>query len=204
VGHSEGIMRPLMLALGATLLVGVPALIALGPVLLLAQVQPQELKQHWVTATGLDFATLLFGLAAVLLIGLIGAALGVGFATRAQRRRERQSEEGRMAPENARQVALARWIEDGRQLFNIWQERVERFDELQGRLAAMALEINQLGSRIDGLRAENLHLNQEGEALLLERDQLRSIFARIGELIQRASEARRGPAGGATAPEGGP
>jgi hypothetical protein len=40
---------------------------------------------------------------------------------------------------------------------------------------------------------------------LLERDQLRSILARIGELIQRASEARRGPAGEATAaPEVGP
>jgi hypothetical protein len=39
---------------------------------------------------------------------------------------------------------------------------------------------------------------------LLERDQLRSILARIGELIQRASEARRRPAGEATAPEGGP
>src|SRR5258707_15801027 len=75
VGHSEGIMRPLMLALGATLLVGVPALIALGPVLLLAQVQPQELKL-WFTATGLDFAPLLFGLPAVL---LIGAALDVVF-----------------------------------------------------------------------------------------------------------------------------
>ena len=200
MGHSEGIMRPLMLALGATPLVGVPALIALGPVLLLAQVQPQELK-HWVTATGLDFAPLLFGLAAVL---LIGAALGVVFATRAQRRRARQSEESRIAPENAREVALARWIEEGRQLFNIWQERVERFDELQGRLAAMAQEIGQLSSRIDGLRAENLHLSQEGEALLLERDQLRSILARIGELIQRASEVRRGPAGEATAPEVGP
>ena len=200
VGHSEGIMRPLMLALGATLLVGVPALIALGPVLLLAQVQPQELK-HGVTATGLDFAPLLFGLAAVL---LIGAALGVVFATRAQRRRERQSEEGRMAPKNAREVALARWIEEGRQLFNIWQERVERFDELQGRLAAMAQEIGQLSSRIDELRAENRHLSEQGEALLLERDQLRSVLARIGELIQRASEARRGPAGEATAPEVGP
>ena len=200
MGHSEGIMRMLMLVLGAPPLVGVPALIALGPVLLLAQVQPQELK-HWVTATGLDFATLLFGLAAVL---LIGAALGVVFAMRAQRRRERRSEEGRMAPENAREVALARWIEEGRQLFNIWQERVERFDELQGRLAAMAQESGQLSSRIDGLRAENRHLSQEGEALLLERDQLRSILARIGELIQRASEVRRGPAGEATAPEVGP
>jgi len=194
-------MRPLMLALGATLLVGVPALIALGPLLLLAQVQPQEVKQHWVTATGLDIATVLLGLAAVF---LIGAALGVVFATRAQRRWERQSEKGRMAPENAREVALARWIEEGRQIFNIWQERVERFDELQGRLAAMAQEIGQLSSRIDGLRAENRHLSEEGEALLLERDQLRSILARIGELIQRASEARRGPAGEATAPEVGP
>jgi hypothetical protein len=157
--------------------------------------------KHWVTATGLDFATLLFGLAAVF---LIGAALGVVFAVRAQRRRNRRSEEGRMAPENAREVALARWIEEGRQLFNIWQERVERFDELQGRLAAMAQEIGQLSSRIDGLRAENLHLSQEGEALLLERDQLRSILARIGELIQRANEARRGPAGEAAAPEAGP
>ena len=200
MGHSEGIMRPLMLALGATPLVGVPALIALGPVLLLAQVQPQELK-HWVTATGRDFATLLLVLGAGL---LIAAALGVVFAVRAQRRRERQSEEGRMAPENTREVALARWIAEGRLLFNSWQDRVERVDELQGRLAAMAQEIGQLSSRIDGLRAENLHLSQEGEALLLERDQLRSILARIGELIQRASEARRGPAGEATAPEGGP
>ena len=194
-------MRPLMLALGATLLVGVPALIALGPVLLLAHVQPQEVKQHWVTATGLDFATVLFGLAAVL---LIGGALGVVFATRAQRRRERQSEEGRMAPENAREVALARWIEEGRQLFNSWPEKVERFDERQGRLAAMTQEIGQLGGRIDGLRAENLHLSQAGEARLLERDQLRSILARISELIQRASEARRVPAGETTAPEVGP
>ena len=192
MGHSEGIMRPLMLALGATPLVGVPALIALGPVLLLAQVQPQGLK-HWVTATGLDFATLLFGLAAVL---LVGAALGVVFAMRAQRRRERRSDEGRMAPENAREVALARWIEEGRQLFNLWQERVERLDELQHRLAATALEIDQL-------RAHVIYLSQEGEAILLERDQLRSVLARIGELIQRASEVRPGAVGGAT-PEVGP
>ena len=75
MGHSEGIMRPLMLTLGATLLVGAPALIALDPVLLPAQVRSQELK-HWITATGLDTVTLLFGLVAVL---LIAAALGVVF-----------------------------------------------------------------------------------------------------------------------------
>ncbi len=67
----------------------------------------------------------------------------------------------------------------------------------------MAQEIGQLSSRIDGLRAENLHLSQEGEALLLERDQLRAVLARIGELIQRAGE-RRPPAAGEASPEVGP
>jgi TolA-binding protein len=177
-------MRPLMLTRGATFLVGAPALIALGPVFLPAQVHSQELK-CWVIVPGLDTVTLLFGLAAVL---LVAAALGVGFAARA-RRRDRQSQEGRVAPENAPEVALARWIAEGRQLFAFWQERVERLDELQGRLAAMAQEIDQL--------------RQEGEALLLERDHLRSILARIGELIQRASEVRPGAVGGA-APEVGP
>jgi hypothetical protein len=128
VGHSEGIMRqimrPLMLTLGATLLVAAPALIALDPILLPAHVQSQELK-HWITASGLDTGTLLVGLAAVL---LLAAALGMVFATRAQRGRERQSQEGRMAPENAHAVALARWIEEGRQLFTLWQARVETLD----------------------------------------------------------------------------
>jgi hypothetical protein len=60
----------------------------------------------------------------------------------------------------------------------------------------MALEIDQL-------RAQVISLSREGEALLLERDQLRSILVRIGELIQRASEARPGATEG-TDPEVGP
>ena len=192
MGHSEGIMRPLMLSLGATLLVGAPALIALDPVPLSAQVQSAELKP-WITATGLDTATLLFGLAAAL---LLAAVLGVAFARRVQRRRERQTAEGRMDPENAYEVPMACWIEEGRQLFTLWQERVERLDELQGRLAASAREIDQL-------RAQIIHLSREGEAFMLERDHLRSILARIGELIQQASEVRPGAIGG-PAPEGGP
>jgi hypothetical protein len=189
-------MRPLMLTLGATLLIAALALIALDPLLLPAQVQSQELKEslkHWITATGLDTVTLLFGLAAVL---LLAAALGVVFATRTRRRRERQSEEGHIAPETPRALVMARWIEEGRQLFTLWQERVERLDELQHRLTATALEIDQL-------RAHVIYLSQEGEAILLERDQLRSVLARIGELIQRASEVRPGAIGGAT-PEVGP
>jgi hypothetical protein len=191
VGHSEAIMRPLMLSLGAPVVVGVPALIALDPVLLPAPVHSQELP-YWLTETGLDTVTLLFGLAAVL---LVAAVLGVVFATRAQRRRDRQSAEGRMAPENVPEISMARWIEEGRQLFDLWQKSVERLDELQSRLAATALEIDQL-------RAQVIHLSQEGETLLVERDYLRSILARIGELVQRASEIRAG-ASGAAAPEGG-
>jgi uncharacterized protein HemX len=141
----------------------------------------------WITGTGLDSPTLLFGLAAVLLIAVV---LGLVFATRTRRRRERQSEESPVAPENAHAVALGQWIEEGRQLFNLWQERVERRDELQGRFAAMALEIDQL-------RAHVTYLSQEGEALWLERDQLGSVLVRIGELIQR------GPlAGGPPKPPG--
>jgi uncharacterized protein HemX len=147
--------------------------------------------KDWITQTGLDAPMLLFGLAALL---LIATAVGMVFATRLRRRWERQREERRVAPENAH--AMARWIEEGRQLLNLWRERVERLDELQGRLAAMALEIDQL-------RAQVISLSREGEALLLERDQLRSILVRIGELIQRASEARPGATEG-TDPEVGP
>ncbi len=107
------------------------------------------------------------------------------------RRRERQKEESRMAPETAHAVALAQWIEEGRQLFSLWQERVERGDELQGRLAAMALEIDQLRARVT-------YLSQDGEALWLERDQLGSIVVRIGDLVRRASEVRPGVVGGTT------
>jgi hypothetical protein len=147
--------------------------------------------KDWITGTGLDAAALLLGLAAVL---LVAAAVGMVFATRTHRRWERQREESRVAPENAH--AMARWIEDGRQLLSLWRERVERLDELQGRLAAMAREIDQL-------RAQTIYLRQEGEALLLERDQLRSVLVRIGELIQRASEIRPGAIQG-TDPEVGP
>lgn len=158
--------------------------------------------QNWVATISSDPATILFVAAAVL---LIAATIGVVFATRAQRRRERQSAKG--TSENPDEAAIAHWVEDGRQLFSLWQERVERLAELQSRLAAMAHEIELLKTqvrRVDELRAENLRLVEENEAFRFEQDQLRAVVARIGELVQRASEARRGPAGEATAPEVGP
>lgn len=161
-----------------------------------------EQVRGWTTAIASDPAAVLFAVAVALLILVLLAAL---FAARA-RRRERQRERERLARERVDEVPVGRWVEEGRRLLNHWQERIERLDELQSRLAAMAQEVGQLKaqvSRMDELRAENLRLSQETEALSLERDQLRGVLARIGELIQRASETRPRPAGDA-APGGGP
>ena len=128
------------------------------------------------------------------------------FGMRAQRRRDRQSSEDPVAVENAHELTIARWVEEGQRLFNVWQQRVAHMTELQARLDAMAQEMDQLRaqvSRIDDLHAENLRLSQQGEVLLLEQERLRSMLARIGELAQRAREARPGAAG-ETAPDLGP
>ena len=162
-----------------------------------------ELKD-WIARTELqlDPLTLLLWLVTVLIV----FAVGMAFGRRAQRRRERQSEVRDIIPENADQVPIARWIEEGKQLFNLWQERVAQVTELQSRLDAMAQEIDHLRAQvgqIDDLRTECLRLSEAGEALLLERDQLRSILGRITELAQRASQIRPG-ATGEMAPEVGP
>ena len=156
----------------------------------------------WLDLIASDPAAVLFLVAAV---GLAVMLLGVGIARCVRRRRERRAPD-RTAPEPADETAIARWVEEGRQLFNRWQERVERVNELQSRLAAMAEEIGRLQTQLrhmDALHAENVRLNQQAEALLRERDQLRTVLARIGELIQRASGPRPGPPG-AAAPDAGP
>jgi len=161
--------------------------------------------QPWIDAIAADPAAMLFVVAVVLVIVILA---GVALATR-RRRRDGEHESVVLAPppESLGQVAIAPWVEEGRQLFTIWQERIERLGELQSRLAAMAQEIEQLrtqagaqAARIDELRAENLRLGQEGEALLMERDQLRAVIARIGELVRQATEARPGDAAGGAAP----
>lgn len=154
------------------------------------------------TAIRSDPPAILFAVAVVLLVVVL---LGMVLEARA-RRRARQRETDQTTPASADEVAIARWVEEGRHLLNGWQERIERLDELQSRLAAMAQEIGQLTvqvSRMDAVEAENVRLAQEKEALLLERDQVRAVLARIGELIQQASEARSRAAGEA-APGVGP
>ena len=160
----------------------------------------------WIAAVAADPAAMLFVAAVVLFIVIL---VGMALAAR-RRRRDDHVERVGLAPETPAQVAIAPWVEEGRQLFSLWQERVERLGELQGRLAAMAQEIEQLkaqagaqAGRNDELRAENLRLGQEAEAFSMERDQLRAVLARIGELVRQATEARPSVAGEAT-PGAGP
>jgi predicted RNase H-like nuclease (RuvC/YqgF family) len=168
---------------------------ALGSILVCPPPAHAYLKD-WIATIGSDPAAIMFVAGVVLLIVVL---VGGVVAARAQRRRERQREaERQMAPAGAREVAIGPWVEEGRRLLNHWQERIERLDELQSRLAAMAQEIGQLKtqvSRMEAVQAENVRLGREKEALLLEREQVRSVLARIGELIQQASEARSRAAG---------
>jgi uncharacterized membrane protein len=121
-----------------------------------------------------DPAIVLAGVLAALPIALV---LGVAFARRARRRRARASEERRTMPESGQDVA--RWVDEGRWLFSLWQERIERLDELQRRLAEMADEIGHLraeASRIDELRADVARLGREAERLRAEGDDLREVL----------------------------
>lgn len=164
--------------------------------------------ESWIAALAADPAALLLVVAIVLVVVIL---LGVAISSWRRRRDDHQETVAPVsipapvpppAPESPPDhVAIARWVDEGRQLFNGWQERVERLDELQGRLAAMAQEIGQLKvqtGRMDELRADNLRLGQEAEAFRLERDQLQAVLARISELVRQASEGRPGDAGEAT------
>lgn len=122
---------------------------------------------------GWDPGTVLFG-------GLLVLTIVVVFVLAARAQRQ-------PAPEGV--VDVAAWVNEGRSLFTIWQERVERLDELNRRLAAMAEEIGHLRSqvaRIDGLRTDVERLEQEVGRARAERDDLQEVLARIGDLAQQA------------------
>jgi uncharacterized membrane protein len=131
-----------------------------------------------------DPRVVLIGVTTALLVAVV---LGIVVAARARRRRARLAEEGRVSP--ASDLDVARWIEEGRRLFILWQERIERLNELRSQLAAMAHEIGKLQAQVGGideLRAELGRLGEETERLRAERDALRQALARIAELARAA------------------
>lgn len=79
--------------------------------------------KDWDAGIELDALTFLLGLGALLLL-LAVAALGILFRMCAQRRRDRQSRENPVAVENAHELTIASWVEEGQRLFNVWQERL--------------------------------------------------------------------------------
>ena len=91
---------------------------------------------------------------------------------------------------------IAPWVMEGQLLFNLWQERIERLEELKSRLSGMAQEIEQLRAEIghiDEMRAQITRLVEEGERCRAERDHLREILARIAAIAQEAAAEPRDP-----------
>ena len=133
----------------------------------------------------LDPETLSLGGLIILLIAII---LGVVFWTRG-RRRGPAGEPDPLATAD-RPHDIAPWVLEGRRLFNVWQERIERLDELKSRLAGMAQEIEQLRAEIghmDEMRAQITRLVEDSERCRAERDHLREVLARIASLAHEAA-----------------
>ena len=85
---------------------------------------------------------------------------------------------------------VAPWVLEGQRLFSLWQERIERLNELKSRLSGMAQEIEQLRAEIghiDEMRAQITRLSDESERCRVERDHLREVLARIASLAHEAS-----------------
>lgn len=128
-------------------------------------------------------SVLLGGLVIILLVVIV---LAVVFWPRGRR--------GATTGESDRPVTVnqdvAPWVMEGRQLFTLWQERIERLDELKSRLAGMAEEIDRLRAEIghiDEMRAQITRLGEEGERCRVEQDHLREVLARIASLAQEAA-----------------
>jgi hypothetical protein len=133
----------------------------------------------------LNRETLLLGGLIILLIVVI---LFVVFGTR--RRSRGATGEAESLPAAGRPEDIAPWVLEGRRLFDLWQERIERLDELKSRLSGMAQEIEQLRAEIghiDEMRAQITRLSDEGERCRVERDHLREVLARIASLAHEAS-----------------
>ena len=123
-----------------------------------------------------------------LIILLILIILGAVFWTRG--RRGGPAREPVPLATAGRPQDIAPWVLEGRRLFNVWQERIERLDELKSRLAGMAQEIEQLRAEIghmDEMRAQITRLVEDSERCRAERDHLREVLARIASLAHEAA-----------------
>jgi TolA-binding protein len=133
----------------------------------------------------LDRETLLLGGVVILLIVVI--LFGVFYTHRRSRGATGEAESLVAA---GRREDIAPWVLEGQRLFNLWQERIERLNELKSRLSGMAQEIEQLRAEIghmDEMRAQITRLVEDSERCRAERDHLREVLARIASLAHEAA-----------------
>ncbi|MGH7400882.1 MAG: hypothetical protein ACREKQ_00535 [Candidatus Rokuibacteriota bacterium] len=123
-----------------------------------------------------------------LIILLIVIILGVVLWTRGRRRGLQSEPHPLLTAEHPQDIVP--WVLEGRRLFDLWQERIERLDELKSRLSGMAQEIEQLRAEIghiDEMRAQITRLGEENERCRVERDHLREVLTRIASLAHEAA-----------------
>jgi hypothetical protein len=91
---------------------------------------------------------------------------------------------------------IAPWVLEGQQLFTLWQERIERLEELKSRLSGMAQEIEQLRAEIghiDEMRAQITRLVEEGEHCRVEQERLHAVLVRIAGIAHEAAAEPKSP-----------
>jgi TolA-binding protein len=135
-----------------------------------------------------DPETVLLG--GLIIVLLMAIALAVVFLRRGRAVPDVPSE-GQISPEHPQDIVP--WVLEGRRLFDLWQERIERLDELKSRLSAMAQEIEQLRAeigQISEMRAQIARLGEENERGRAERDRLREALTRIATLAHEAAADR--------------
>ena len=91
---------------------------------------------------------------------------------------------------------IAPWVLEGQQLFTLWQERIERLEELKSRLSGMAQEIEQLRAEIghiDEMRAQITRLVEQGEHCRVEQERLRAVLVRIADIAHEATAEPTSP-----------
>jgi len=87
----------------------------------------------------------------------------------------------RWRPIDSRHEEIARWLEDGRELFGRMQEK----------LASLAKENEQLLNRLGEVEGALSRADQDGIRVRADRDQLLAAFNRLAYLVDQIRLSRR-------------
>jgi hypothetical protein len=82
-----------------------------------------------------------------------------------------------VVPDGGDEVSIARWIEEGKQLFNVWQERVAQVTELQSRLDLLCHRIITCLTEAEALSPQIVNLTDLGPELIAAPSQSKNVSA---------------------------